>query len=90
MICLFHISSHVNAMFTKDSSGNNVYCRGRCSQCKEMHDKKRSILICLVLMNLMQNIRVRGRFSLKKRINYVFLKKKRRIIKIFIDFDKIL
>ena len=48
---------------------------------------RKHLSIFLVLMNLMQNIPVSGRVFNKKLINYAFFMKKRRIIKIFIDFD---
>ena len=48
---------------------------------------RKHLSICLVLMNLMQNIPVRGRVFNKKLINYAFFMKKCRITKIFIDFD---
>ena len=48
--------------------------------------RRKDLSIFLVLMNLMQNIPGNSRFFLKKIINYAFLMKKRRIIKIFIDF----
>ena len=48
---------------------------------------RKHLSICLVLMNLMQNIPVSGRVFNKKLINYVFFMKKRRITKIFFDFD---
>ena len=48
--------------------------------------RRKDLSIFLVLMNLMQNIPVSGRFFNKKWINYTLFMKKRRIIKIFIDF----
>ena len=49
---------------------------------------RKHLSICLVLMNLMQNIPVSGRVFNKKLINNAFFMKKRRIIKIFIDLTQ--